>query len=447
LLQRISIVTLGCKVNYTDSQEISDRLTEQGYAVQHGLSQSDLVIVNGCTVTSKADYQSRQTIRRINKELPGVPVIVTGCGAAVHPDKMADAGDVVSVISGSDVDNICEAVSSQIGTPHEIEQVHSFNGRTRAFLKIQEGCNSFCTYCIVPMARGRERSIATDEVILKIDRLVDSGHKEIVLVGINLGKYGANAIAKSAAKSNITKKSDSCNLANLLELIVKMNPPVRIRISSIEPMDLSPELISVISESDIFTPHLHVPLQSGDDSILKAMGRPYSSDFFVDRVNEAVSKIYRNKHFGGNDTNGSGVKPALGIDVMVGFPGEGDAQFENTVKVLNEIPATYFHVFPYSPRPNTPASKMKDQVNGDVKRERAKCLRDLDFKVRLDYLEYNLGRELVVLGEKYEDSILSGKSENYLTVYYPGVPDDINCLCNVKILRKMNDGLFGNRIG
>lgn len=426
-MKTVSIVTLGCKVNYTDSQDISEKLAERGYTVFHKINPSDLVIVNGCTVTSKADYQTRQSIRRANRELPGVPVVVIGCGANVHPEVMRSAGDVASVLSGSEAENICDVVSSLIGNPQVDGPKTAVNGRTRAFLKIQEGCNSFCTYCIVPHARGRERSIEIDEVLHRVEGFIGGGFLELVLVGINLGRYGYNT---GCDRSEV-------NLAVLLETMVERYPGLRIRISSIEPMDLTDELVSVVSRLNNIAPHLHIPLQSGDDSILKSMGRPYTADMFVDRVNGAVKRIAEER--------GNGIRPALGVDVMVGFPGEGDEQFENTVELLKSLPATYLHVFPYSLRPNTPASEMKGQVRGDLKRARAKRLRELDAEMRSDYLELNFGRELRVLGEIYEDGLLTGKSENYLTVSYPGVHDEINSFLEVKIKGSVENGLYGER--
>ncbi len=426
----ISIVTLGCKVNYTESVEISYKLLERGYRVHHGLYPSDLVIVNGCTVTSKADYQSRQAIRRANRELPGRPVMVIGCGAVIHPEKMEEAGEVASVHPGRDADDICDSVSSLIGIPDRSDSRPDFDGRTRAFLKIQDGCDSFCTYCIVPYARGRERSVEMGEVLDRIEEFIDSGYKEIVLVGINLGRYGAGLNGGKRGGEG------SVNLASLLDSISRRNPPIRIRLSSIEPMDLSTDLISVISESKIVAPHLHVPLQSGDDSILRAMGRDYGSCLFVERVNEAVSSFTDSRN---------GTAPSLGVDVMVGFPGEGDEQFENTLKTLMEVPATYLHVFPYSPRPNTPASKMKGQVKGDIKRERVSRLKELDGEMRSGYMESAVGKVLTVLGERCVDGILTGKSENYLNVCYRGGPDETNRFFNVKIEGISRDGLYGER--
>ncbi|MBN1573826.1 MAG: tRNA (N(6)-L-threonylcarbamoyladenosine(37)-C(2))-methylthiotransferase MtaB [Deltaproteobacteria bacterium] len=427
---RVSIVTLGCKVNYTESVEISDKLIERGYRVYHGLNPSDLVIVNGCTVTSKADYQSRQAIRRANREIPGTPVMVIGCGAAVHPEKMEAAGEVASAHPVRDVDSICDTVSSLIGSPAKSDSGPEFKGRTRAFLKIQDGCDSFCTYCIVPYARGRERSVDTGEVIDRIERFVDKGYKEIVLVGINLGRYGAGL--------NGGKRGGGgrVNLAFLLESIVRKDLPIRIRLSSIEPVDLTTDLVSVISESKKVAPHLHVPLQSGDNSILKAMGRPYTPDHFIERVNEAVSAFSESR---------GGIAPSLGVDVMVGFPGEGEEQFENTIKTLREIPATYLHVFPYSLRPKTPASKMRGQVRGDIKRERVRRLKGLDAEMRSRYMGSAVGKMLTVLGERCLDGLLTGKSENYLKVSFRGKPEETNRFFDVKIESVSRDGLYGER--
>ncbi len=414
----VSIITLGCKVNSSDSEQIAAALIGRGYSVVFDHAAADLSIINTCTVTARADYQSRQAVRRAVRLGAGGPVIVTGCAASVFPDRIREAAFSSVVIPVSERDNIEETVRSLIGVPGDIPAETSPRMRTRAFLKIQEGCNAGCAYCIVPQARGRERSVPTPTVLSSLSDLDARGYNEIVLVGIHLGRYGSDT------------GSDSNTLAGLLRLIETLNISARIRLSSIEPMDLTDDLLTVMTESRLVVPHLHVPLQSGDDSILVSMGRPYRRADFERIVNAATVRL---------------ADPGLGLDVMVGFPGEGDREFFNTLDVVRSLPVSYLHVFPFSRRPKTRAFSLEGQVPPEVKKDRARIARELGVEKKADYIARSSGRTVRVLAEGQNDGLAWGKSETYLDIYFPGGPGDINRFVSVTLQRPFRNGAYGYR--
>jgi threonylcarbamoyladenosine tRNA methylthiotransferase MtaB len=414
----VSIITLGCKVNFTDSQQIAESLRDRGFAVVFDGEYADISIVNTCTVTARADYQSRQQIRRAARVTRNMPVVVTGCASSVFPERILDASPGAVIVASDDRDGIVDAVSSLIGVPETPQSDLSTVTRTRAFLKIQEGCNAGCTYCIVPRARGRERSKPPDEVLAKLSDLVRHGYKEVVLVGIHLGRYGSDL------------KGQSVTLAGLIGLIEESGTGVRVRLSSIEPMELTDELLAIAGRSRVIVPHLHIPVQSGDDSILESMGRPYRRHD-IERVVENLLNHLKD--------------PSLGIDVMVGFPGEGDREFSNTIDLVRSLPVSYLHVFPFSNRPNTRASTMSGHVPTAVKTARAQIARELGAKKKKDYIARNIGKRVAVLVESHETGIVRGKSENYLDVYIPGTPEDLNSFVPVVLERPFKGGAYGRR--
>lgn len=414
----VSIITLGCKVNFTDSEQIAGALIDRGYSVIYDYTPADISIVNTCTVTSRADYQSRQAIRRAARLSPDKPVIVTGCASSVFPERFREAAPGSVIVPLAKRDTIFDIVSSLIGTPDILCTDQSSPGRTRAFLKIQEGCNAGCAYCIVPRARGRERSSAPRDVLHQLSDLVERGFKEIVLTGIHLGRYGNDLIG------------ESITLAGLLRLIEDSISGVRIRLSSIEPMELSDELLDAAAQSRLIAPHVHIPLQSGDDSILESMGRPYRRNDIERIIGQVAARLE---------------DPAVGVDVMVGFPGEGDREFLNTIDLIRSLPITYFHVFPFSKRPNTRAFDMRGHVPSDSKRTRARIVRELGMKKKEEYIFRNVARVLTVLAELHDNGIVRGKSENYLDVYFPGAPEDLNSFIPIIIERPFRGGAYGRR--
>jgi threonylcarbamoyladenosine tRNA methylthiotransferase MtaB len=414
----VSITTLGCKVNFTDSQQIAERLRNRGYTVVLDGGSADISIVNTCTVTARADYQSRQQVRRAMRAIPNVPVVVTGCASSVFPGRIREASPGAIIVPLGEHEAIVETVSSLIGAPETAPPEISTTNRTRAFLKIQEGCNAGCAYCIVPRARGRERSTPPGEVLCRLTELADRGYKEIVLVGIHLGRYGSDL------------KGQSVTLAALLARIEDSAPGVRIRLSSIEPMELTDGLLDAVARNRLIAPHLHIPIQSGDDSVLESMGRPYRRNDIETVVRRSIDRL---------------VNPAVGMDVMVGFPGEGDREFSNTIELIRSLPVSYLHVFPFSQRPATRAFAMVGQVDPGVKTSRARVARELGARKREEYIARNIGMLVTVLVESHNNGVVRGKSENYLDVYMPGSPEDLNSFVGTVIERPFREGVYGRR--
>jgi threonylcarbamoyladenosine tRNA methylthiotransferase MtaB len=417
LVTTVRIITLGCKVNYTDSEEIGVSLSNRGYRVIGGFSPADLSIVNTCVVTGRADYQSRQAIRRAAKASPGAPIIVTGCAASAYRLRVKDETSVAAVVPPGRTGTFGDIVASLVGPADTTPAPPTRAARTRAFLKIQEGCDARCAYCIVPAARGPVRSLPPKTVLSNIEGLAGRGFLEVVLVGTHLGKYGGDL-------------GNGTTLAGLLDEIAASGSPPRLRLSSVEPMELTEALLSVMERYPAVAPHLHVPLQSGDDEILRAMGRPYDVRTFERVVRDAAAKLS---------------DPGLGVDVIVGLPGEGEREFARTVELIGRLPISYLHVFPFSRRPGTPAFSMDRQVPGGIKKERARLLRELGGRKKGEYINRYIGRRVNVLVEESTDGIVRGKSENYIEVYLDGGPGDINRLVPVVIDRPFRDGAYGKR--
>jgi threonylcarbamoyladenosine tRNA methylthiotransferase MtaB len=407
----ISFATLGCKVNQYDSGAMADALRHEGFRIAPTAAGADICIVNTCVVTESTESQSRQIIRRVLREHPACRVIVTGCYANKSADALKALSDRVSVIGNSEKKDIAALVKSVLsGAPSfaevaDIASEKTFTtpsctklfDRTRAFLKIQDGCNSRCTYCIVPSVRGPSRSLPTGEVKNRIIELKNQGYREVVLTGIHLGAFGLDARPRTNLAELIEGLENDAALAGM-----------RLRLSSIEPTEFTTELIDRIARSSLICPHVHIPLQSGDAGILKKMGRPYSPAFFRDLVLRLAAAI-----------------PGLniGIDVIAGFPGETDRAFETTVELLQGLPAGYLHVFPYSRRSGTPAADFAGQVAEPVKKKRALKLRQLsDEKRRLFYASH-AGAIVPVLVENRRHTktgLLRGIARNYMPVLFEG---------------------------
>jgi len=432
--KKIAITTLGCKVNQYDSASMEEALREEGYHIVGFHSHADIYIVNTCTVTQKTDYQSRQLIRRAHKMNPQSKIIVTGCYAQIVPQALAQIPGVYLILGNAQKHQIADLITNNLGeqSPHvivsDINQetcfkdppLHSFSHHTRAFLKIQDGCESFCSYCIVPYVRGKYRSLDHKEVLTRLFMLSEAGFKEVVLSGIHLSAYGIDHNPPS-------------NLSSLLQLIEQKQPVSRIRLSSLEPMDITNELTDFLPISEIICPHLHLPLQSGDDEILKRMKRPYRSSEFRELVELLISTI---PHL------------CLGVDVIVGFPGESDRHFLTTYKLLEELPINYFHIFPYSKREKTQAASFPDQVASKTISTRSKMLRKLGKSKREQFYSHYLGRSLKVLIEEKrnrQSNLLKGRSRNYIPVLLEG-PDTLkNQEIEVKITRVEGEKVWGVR--
>lgn len=408
-------------MNQYDSGVIRESLEGAGRAFVPFTEKADIYIVNTCTVTKKADYQSRQLIRRSHRLNPYARIIVTGCYAQRAPQEIKDIPGVDYTVGIGEVRKVVGFVDDLLQReppPVLMPKMPTIPKHTRAFLKVQDGCNSYCSYCIIPYARGRSRSLAQEETIKRISKLVGLGYREIVLTGIHLGSYGWDLKTPT-------------DLAGLIKSIEQKNISLRIRLSSIEPTEFTDDLVDLIAASPVVCNHLHIPLQSGDDKILKRMRRPYSAEFFKELVERLVSMI--------PDLN-------IGVDVIVGFPGETEENFANTLSLIQELPIGYFHVFTYSRRPGTPAADFPDQVYSKTVRKRSKILRSLGDRKREEFYRRFLGKKFSILVESKRDvrtSCIKGFSRNYIPVLVDAGDDMVNKEVLVTVTRVQEGKVFG----
>jgi len=425
---KIAVTVLGCKVNQYESAALCEALAAQGCQVVPFGEVADCYIVNTCTVTSRADFQSRQLIRRAHRSNPGAVVIVTGCYAQTSPERIAGLPGVAAVVGNEEKSSLptliygigrggCQILVGDIRQARGFSPFFAthFADHTRAFLKIQDGCDSFCSYCIVPYARGPVRSLPEAEVKRQIATLGRNGYREIVLTGIHLGAYGQDL-------------NPPADLLCLLKWVEKERPVERLRLSSLEPTEVSDELIALMAGAKVLCPHLHIPLQSGDDRILRLMDRRYDQAYFRNRMARIRATL---------------PDAAVGIDVLAGFPGEGEREFGNTLRFIEEIPATYLHVFPYSNRPGTPAAQLPGQVPHEEKRRRAALLRQLGKQKHRAFIGSFVGRHLSVLVEGEGGSGgRRGFTDNYLSV---SITDGTDVGDN-RIVRVLADRSDGRRL-
>ena len=431
---KIGLTTLGCKVNQCDAAALSKILQDCQHIIVPFNSIADVYIINTCTVTAFADFQARQLIRRATRTNPGARIIVTGCYAQTQAEALAGI-DGVTLVAGNDQKHrIADLLTCPVSEAQKIvagdifrhteflsAPVSRLMDRTRAFLKIQDGCDSFCTYCIVPYARGKSRSLPHQSVLDGVRDFIEQGCREIVLTGIHLGYYGQDLFPR-------------IDLTRLLEPILSDNPDVRFRLSSIEPNEISSALLGLFGQYKNLCPHLHIPLQSGDDAILQMMKRQYDAAFF----RSLISKV-------------AAASPdiAIGMDVMVGFPGEGETQFDQTRKLLSDLPVAYLHVFPYSERPGTAATAFHPKVPEKIKKERAAILRELGAKKREAFSLRFLGQTLPVLVERTKDKktgLAKGFSHNYLPVILDKQPASlVNTIVRARA-EQYQDGKLTGRV-
>ena len=428
------IITFGCKVNQYESAALKESLLGSGCSETSPGEDTDITIINTCIVTQRASYQSRQAIRKAQRENPSGLTAAIGCYAQVYPDELSSI-EGIDLIAGNTVkdripdillrhqegQDLLVSKDFKSDVPFEFLPIKGFLNRTRAFLKVQDGCQSFCSYCIVPFARGPLRSLDGASVIRALKSLSEEGYKEVVLTGIHLGKYGVDL-------------KDVPDLKGLLRLIGKESFPFRIRLSSIEPNEIDRELIEMVASEDWLCRHFHIPLQSGDDGILKKMNRAYKSREFaslIERIHETVPLA------------------AVGVDAMAGFPGEDDRSFQNTFSLIQELPISYLHVFPYSPRKGTPASDFTDQVDGKIIKERAGRLRRLGHEKRKVFYRSCVEKSFSVLTEGWqseENKMVKGLSDNYLPVAFFSPRLIKNRSVPVRIESLGEEGLIGSII-
>jgi len=421
-----SIYTLGCKVNAYESEFMTHLFTSKGYKLVDYEAGADIYVINTCTVTNSADNKSKKMIRHTRKNNPNAIIIVCGCYTQYKKGEIEVIDDVDIIIGNKDKSKIVAYLEaylkdkSKIKTIYDLKkqefedmEIKEFNSKTRAFVKIQDGCNNFCSYCIIPYVRGNIRSKKLETVVEEITNLVNNGHKEVVLTGIHTGHYGSDI---------------NSNLTELLKSISKIDGLERIRISSIEITELDDNFLNELENNKLIVDHMHIPLQSGCDKTLKEMNRKYDTKYFEDKINRIRS-----------------IRPDMSIttDVIVGFPNETDEDFDNTVEFINKIKFAKLHVFPYSKRNGTKAAIMENQVDKVVKKQRAHILLNLSKYLEHEYYSKFEGRTMNVLFETNKNGKYQGHTENYLEVEVSSDKDIRNEIISVSIEKVIDNKCEG----
>ncbi|NQV17088.1 MAG: tRNA (N(6)-L-threonylcarbamoyladenosine(37)-C(2))-methylthiotransferase MtaB [Armatimonadetes bacterium] len=413
LKKKIAAITFGCKVNQYETTCILDDFIQAGLQVVDYSEPSDVYIINTCTVTNRTDYKSRNAIRKALKEKeknPDIQVIVTGCYSQRNYQQIRELGNIDLIIDNNNKGKILECINrvdanyfKNISEASEFEELSysSMNDKTRAFIKVQDGCDYYCAYCAVPFARGHSRSRKKENVLNQIEKLVRNGYKEFVLVGINLGLYGRE------------NKNEKYFLSHLLYDIEAIEGVELIRLSSIEPQLFTNDLLVFLEDSKKLCPHFHIPLQVGCDELLKKMGRDYTTNDFKKLIKK-IHKLLPNS--------------AIGIDVIAGLPGESDKLFLRTYEYLSGLDFTYLHVFSYSQRPGTKAAKMKEQVHGKIIKERSRKLLELSEKKLQNYLDFILKKNVPIKGviETQTKGFWTALSDHYVRVYLKNKNEDLS---------------------
>lgn len=431
---RLGFITLGCKVNQYESAFLAETASQSGLQLSVP-EEADVVVINTCTVTARTDRQVRQILRQAARLESQPKIFVTGCYAQRSPQELAAFPNVLGVFGNQEKGLWPDLVSVILKDHKPFIQVadwaggkqfasmplQNFLGHTRAFVKIQDGCNHFCSYCIVPAVRGPERSLPVPDVLRQIDGFIGNGFKEIVLTGINLSRYGTDLPGQES-------------LLTLVRGLQQTSRPVRFRFSSLEPQDLSWELLQELAGWPEFCPHFHLPLQSGSAAVLTAMHRMYQPEGFAALIHQIA-----------------GTFPAatIGLDIMVGFPSETPADFEQTYTLLDRLPIAYLHVFPFSARPGTPAAAMHPLAGSREVQERARTLRDLGARKKRVFCRRQLGQAAEVLVEGKvagRSGWLKGLTENYLRVHLPGPEEWANQLIRVRLKEIEGQVLIGEVI-
>jgi len=428
--KKVAFYTLGCKLNFSETSTIARGFKDEGFERVDFKEKADIYVINTCSVTENADKRFKNIVKQSQKVNPEAFVAAIGCYAQLKPEELADVNGVDLVLGATEkfkiTDYLNDLTKNDFGEVHscEIQEAdfyvgsYSIGDRTRAFLKVQDGCDYKCTYCTIPLARGISRSDTMTSVLKNAKEISEQGIKEIVLTGVNIGDYG---------KGEFGNKKHEHTFLDLVTELDKVQGIERLRISSIEPNLLKNETIDLVSESRAFVPHFHIPLQSGSNEILKKMKRRYMKDLYVNRI----SKIKE-------------VMPhaCIGVDVIVGFPGETDELFLETYNFLNDLDVSYLHVFQYSERDNTEAAEMAGFVYKNVRAKRSKMLRGLSAKKRRAFYEKQLNTERTVLFEgENKEGYIHGFTENYVKVKTPWNPELVNTLHNVELTEIDDDGL------
>ncbi len=425
--KKVAFYTLGCKLNFSETSTISRLFDDAGFAKVDFEETPDIYIINTCSVTENADKKCRQLVKRAMKINPEAFVAIIGCYAQLKPEEIGKIPGVDIVLGANEKFNLIEHIDA-LQSKQEVAMLNytsikettefipsfSYGDRTRSFLKVQDGCDYFCTFCTIPLARGKSRNANIAETILEAKKIAETEIKEVVLTGVNIGDFGQDGDE---------------NFFQLVQALDKVEGIDRFRISSIEPNLLSNEIISFcLTTAQRFVPHFHVPLQSGNDRLLKAMRRKYERSLYAERVNSIKS-----------------LRPdaCIGVDVIVGFPGETDEEFMDTIDFLKDLDISYLHVFTYSERANTTAVKLGNPVPMSIRRERSKMLHILSDKKKRAFYEQNIGTERTVLFEHEEDEgVMYGFTENYVKVKFPYKPEMANTFHKIKLTEIDRDGIM-----
>ena len=436
VVKKAAFYTLGCKLNFSETSTISRDFTNEGFQRVDFTDPADVYVINTCSVTQNADKRFKSIVKQAQKANPDAFIAAIGCYAQLQPQQLADVNGVDLVLGATEKFNITSYINDLFANPDrrasngaeihscEIEDADFYVGsyaigdRTRAFLKVQDGCDYKCTYCTIPLARGISRSDTLENVLKNAAEISAKGIKEIVLTGVNIGDYG---------KGEFGNKKHEHTFFELCQALDEVAGIKRLRISSIEPNLLTNQTIDFVAQSKTFVPHFHIPLQSGSDSILILMRRRYMTDLYLDRV-ARINKTMPNA--------------CIGVDVIVGFPGETQELFLETYNFLNQLEVSYLHVFTYSERENTPAATMEGVVPKNIRAKRSKMLRGLSAKKRRAFYESQLGSTLTVLFEgENKQGYIHGFTQNYVKVKHPWNPELVNTLREVTLLEIDEDGM------
>ncbi len=425
--KKVAFYTLGCKLNFSETSTISRLFEESGFAKVDFDDTPDVYVINTCSVTENADKKCKQLVKRATKINPEAFIVIVGCYAQLKPEEIAKIQGVDMVLGANEKFNILEHLENQEGKREKaavaydnIKKTNDFvpsfsiGDRTRSFLKVQDGCDYFCTFCTIPLARGKSRNASIEETLKEAQKIADTDVKEVVLTGVNIGDFG---------------QGEGENFFQLIQELDNINGIDRYRISSIEPNLLSNEIIDFcLSDSRGFVPHFHIPLQSGSNRLLKLMRRKYERELYAERVNQIKS-----------------IRPdaCIGVDVIVGFPGETDEDFFETINFLKDLDISYLHVFTYSERANTGAPKLGEKVPMEVRRERSKQLHLLSDRKKRQFYTENLNSNRTVLFEQEEDEgVMFGFTENYVKVKYPYNSTLTNTFQKIRLTEIDRDGIM-----
>lgn len=418
----VAFHTLGCKLNFSETSTLSRMLENEGFEKKNFTEKADVYVINTCSVTDNADKECRMLVRRIQRKSPESVVVITGCYAQLKPQQIAEIEGVDLVLGAAEKFNIAQHLreftkgdsakicSCDIETVTGFNASFSLNDRTRTFLKVQDGCDYSCAFCTIPLARGKSRSNVVANVVSNVHALAGTGVKEVVLTGVNLGDFGKGP---DGNKKNVE------NFFDLVQALEQVEGIERYRISSIEPNLLTNEIIEFVANSDKFMPHFHIPLQSGSNTILGLMKRRYKKELYAERVNLIKTLM---PHC------------AIGVDVIVGFPGETDEAFNETLNFLHGLDVSYIHVFTYSERPNTTAIEMANVVPINIRNERNKKLRNLSFMKMSEHTRRHIGQTRKVLFEvQSKNGMMEGYTDNYIKINIPHRQDWVNQIVSWKI--------------